>query len=90
MLWRVLVMEKSKGLHSDLALLKCRHQLLKCDVLLLQLSVILEQPGLSEFILLDFFPHSAPLKLQRLVGLQQSEDTRHRKKAATGRVKEKD
>lgn len=73
-----------EGLHSDLALLECRHQLLERDVLLLQLGVILEQPGLSEFILLDFFPHPGPLKLQRLIGLQQSEDIGGRKKATTG------
>lgn len=74
----------SEGLHSDLALLECRDQLLERDVLLLQLGVILEQPGLSEFILLDFFPHPGPLQLQRLIGLQQSEDIGGRKKAATG------
>lgn len=75
----MLVIETYEGLHSDLALPECRHQLLQGDVLLLQLRVILEQPGLSEFILLDFFPHPAPLKLQRLVGLQQSEDMMGRK-----------
>lgn len=75
----MLVIETREGLHSDLALPECRHQLLQGDVLLLQLRVILEQPGLSEFILLDFFPHPAPLKLQRLVGLQQSEDMMGRK-----------
>lgn len=76
----MLVIEKCEALRSDLALLECRHQLLQRDVLLLQLRVILEQPGLSEFILLDFLPHPGPLELQCLVGLQQSEAIRGRKR----------
>lgn len=46
---------------TNLALLECGHQFLKCDVLLLQLCVVLKQPGLSELVLFDLLPHSAPL-----------------------------
>lgn len=58
-------------LRTNLALLECGYQFLKCDVLLLQLCVVLKQPGLSELVLFDLLPHSAPLQLEHLVTLEE-------------------
>lgn len=63
-----------EGLRTDLALLERGHQFLQRDVLLLQLRVVLEQPGLPELVLLDLLPHPAPLQLQHLVTLEQREN----------------
>ena len=51
----------SESLNTDLALLERRYQFLQRDVLLLQLGVVLKQPGLSELVLLHLLLHPAPL-----------------------------
>lgn len=55
---------------ANLVLLECGHQFLQCYVLLLELCVVLKQPGLPELVLLDLLPHPAPLEFQHLVTLE--------------------
>lgn len=53
--------------HLYLILFQCQHQFLQRDILLLKLSIILEQPWLSKLVFPDLLPHLTALQLQHLV-----------------------
>lgn len=59
-----------------LILLECGHKLLQGDVLLFQLSVVLQQSGLSELVLLYLLSHPALLQLQHFITLQHTVEKR--------------
>lgn len=59
---------------SHLTLLERGHLLLHGDVLLLQLAVVLQLPGLSHFVLSDVIAQLTSLQLRQLRVLNESKE----------------